>query len=144
MLNNLEKGDKVVIRNDQGETHTVTVLSVKIDYERTGAFVRFDYINYAEASPMRRTAYPKELMSIISKAVVKKIDPKESRPGDTPTNVPRQAIVMNGKVYVEKTTDTQGSIPINQEIKTQVHESVKAPAKPVMERIKKSTSEVKK
>lgn len=144
MLNNLEKGDIVAIRNVDGATCSVTVLSVKIDYERPGAFVRFDYINYTEPSPMRRTAYPKELVSIIRKANVKVLDPKQPRPGDGAIKGTQKAVIIDGKVYVEKTPETQGAVPVNAEVKAQVHEAVKSPAKPVTSRIKKSTEEVKK
>lgn len=143
MLTNLEKGDTVALRDENGATKTVTVLSVKQDYEKAGAFVRFDYINYGEPSPMRRTAYPKELLSIIRKNTAKTIDPKLPRPGDAPAGSPIKAIVIDGKVYVEKTQGTQGEIPINREAKSQVHESVKAPAKPVTSRIRKSTDTAK-
>lgn len=135
MLNNLEKGDTVVIRDENGQTKQVTVLSVKIDYENPGSFVRFDYINYNEPSPMRRTAYPKEMVSIIRKNTVQKIDPLTARPGDQRT--PQKAVVIDGKVYVEKTQGTNEGIPLNTNVKnTQVHEAVKAPSKPVTSRIK--------
>lgn len=135
MLNNLEKGDTVVIRDENGQTKQVTVLSVKIDYERPGAFVRFDYINYNEPSPMRRTAYPKEMVSIIRKNAIPKIDPLAQRPGDQ--RGPQKAVVIDGKVYIEKTHVTTGDVPINKEAgNTQVHEAVKAPAKPVTSRIR--------
>lgn len=137
MLTNLEKGDTVAIRDENGQTKTVTVLSVKIDYEKPGSFVRFDYICYSEPSPMRRTAYPKELVSIIKKNTVPKIDPLAQRPGDMRT--PQKAVIIDGKTYVEKTQGITQGVPINEAVNTQVHEAAKAPAKPVTSRIKKST-----
>lgn len=143
MLNNLEKGDTVAIRDENGQTKQVTVLSVKIDYEKPGAFVRFDYINYNEPSPMRRTAYPKELMSIIKKNTVPKIDPLAQRPGDN--RPPQKAVIIDGKTYIQKTPETTRGVPLNPEASnTQVHKAVTAPAKPVQSRIKKSSDTVKK
>jgi hypothetical protein len=141
MLSNIEKGDTVVIRDTEGITHKVTVLSVKPDYERPGAFIRFDYINYGEASPMRRTAYPKELMSIVSKTQVHAPDPKAPRPGDGPANVPQSAVVLNGKVYVERPTGTAGSIPLTPGVP--VPEAIANGPKPVESRIKKHGPEPK-
>ncbi len=80
MHNNLEKGDVVAIRNAAGDTRQVTVLQVRQSYENPGQFLRFDYIDHAEASPMRRTAYPKELLQILKKNTTPKIDPKSDRP----------------------------------------------------------------
>lgn len=139
MLSNIEKGDTVVVRDPEGNTRNVVVLSVKPDYERPGGFVRFDYIDQNEASPMRRTAYPKELMSIVRKSTVKPLDPKAPRPGDESKGT-QQAIVINGKVYVERSTGTGQTVPVNPEASNtaQVHEAVAAPAKPVTSRLKKS------
>ena len=138
MLTNIEKGDIVVIKDPDGATKKVTVLAVKPDYERPGMFIRFDYIDYGEATPMRRTAYPRELLSIVQKTATKALDPKAPRPGDAPSNVPQKAIVIDGKVYIERTPPTSGSIPVNEAVTSQVHEAVKAPAKPVESRIKKA------
>jgi hypothetical protein len=138
MLSNIEKGDIVVIKDPDGATKKVTVLAVKPDYEHPGAFIRFDYIDYGEASPMRRTAYPRELLSIVQKTASKALDPKAPRPGDSAPQGPQKAIVIDGKVYVERTPPTQGSIPVNEAVTTQVHEAVKSPNKPVESRIKKA------
>lgn len=135
MLNNLEKGDVVAIRNSSGETKTVTVLQVKQDYERVGAFVRFDYIDHNEPSPMRRTAYPKELVQILKKNVMPKVDPKAERPI---FNTPQKAVIIDGKTYVEKTSNHQATVPVTEGAGPQVHAAVKAPAKPVESRIKKA------
>lgn len=138
MLNNIEKGDTVVIKDVEGITRTVTVLSVKTDYERPGSFIRFDYINPFEASPMRRTAYPKELMSIVRKSSIKTMDPKSPRPGDGTQQSPQKAIVIDGKVYVERNAQGTQAPPLNHSADTkQVHPAVTAPAQPVTERIKK-------
>lgn len=136
MLNNLEKGDIVAIRNSTGETRQVTVLAVKVDYERAGAFVRFDYIDYNEPSPMRRTAYPKELLQILQKNTTPKLDPKSLREGDL--SRPQKAVIIDGKTYVEKNMNHQQEIPVTAGVGSQVHESVKTPANPVTARIKKA------
>ncbi len=139
MLTNLEKGDVVAIKGPDGQTAVVTVLSVKIDYEHPGQFARFDYINYNEPSPMRRTAWPKELVQIIKKSPVKTVDPKSPRPGDAPAPSASEEIIINGKRYVQKVDNKSADVGavINKEAGAQVHESVKAPNKPVTSRINK-------
>jgi hypothetical protein len=138
MLTNLEKGDVVAIRNATGETRSVTVLSVKQDYDQPGAFLRFDYIDHAEPSPMRRTAYPKELVQILKKTTIPKLDPKAPRPGDSQT--PQKAVIIDGRTYVERSSQGQGSVEsvLVPSAGPQVHKAVKAPPKPVQERIKKA------
>lgn len=136
MLNNLEKGDIVAIKDTTGATHQVTVLSVRPDYDHPGSFVRFDYINYNEASPMRRTAYPKELMQILKKTTSRPLDPKAPRPGDARAAAPGR-IQLNGKVYMEVPTGTEGEVPLNPEGNKQVHPAVTSPQKPVTSRITK-------
>ena len=137
MLTKLEKGDVVAIRNAAGETKQVTVLSVKPDYDQVGAFLRFDYIDHSEASPMRRTAYPKELLQILKKSPIKTLDPKAPRPGDM--RKPQKVVIIDGRTYVERVTGEQGALPITEGVGPQVHQAVKAPAKPVQERIKKAS-----
>ncbi len=141
MLTNIEKGDLVVIKDAQtGTTHTVEVLSVKPDYERPGNFARFDYINRAESSPIRRTAWPKELLNIVRKTAVKAMDPKAQRPSEMNKPSASEEIIINGKRYVQKVDAKSQDLDkvINPEANTQVHEAVKAPAKPVTSRITKA------
>lgn len=87
---------------------------------------------------MRRTAYPKELLQILRKNTTPKLDPKAQRPGEMGNGAPQKAVIIDGKTYVEKVPVIQGEVPITPGAGTQVHEAVKAPAKPVTERIKKA------
>jgi hypothetical protein len=85
---------------------------------------------------MRRTAYPKELLQILKKTTIPKLDPKAPRPGDART--PGKAVIIDGRTYVERAPGEQGAIPVTDGAGPQVHEAVKAPAKPVKERIKRA------
>lgn len=112
MESNLEKGDTVALRDGR----SVEVLKVLPDYEKPGGFIRFDYVDHSEASPMRRTAYPSELLRIVRKTVKKTLDPFAVRPNDDPKPSPIPVSI------------------VNQEAGPQVHAAVKAPAKPVLKR----------
>jgi hypothetical protein len=130
MLANLEKGDTVAIIDELGHTHTVTVLQVKPDPEHPTSFARFDYIDHQEASPMRRTAWPKQLLRIIKKTEIKAIDPKTQRQSDFRT--PQKAVIIDGVTYAERRPGDQGPIPLNTNVPAP--EAVASPAKPVLSR----------
>lgn len=135
----LEKGDIVALKNGR----EVEVLTVKPDYEREGAVLRFDYIDRSEASPMRRTAYPSEINRVLRKNPRPAPDPKAQRPYDTPIAEPTKVIIVNGEEFVPKGPGTASKDPgkiINPAAQTQVHQAVTAPAKPVTSRIKKANS----
>jgi hypothetical protein len=130
----VEKGDIVALRDGR----TVEVLSVKPDYEHPGAIVRFDYVDRREASPMRRTDYPSLIINILRKGQPA-IDPKMPRPGDNRAPAPTKVIIVDGKKYIESGPGgPQGPVPLTEGAGTQVHEAVRAPAKPVTSRIKKA------
>jgi hypothetical protein len=130
----VEKGDIVALKDGR----EVEILAVKPDYEHPGAIMRFDYIYRKEASPMRRTEYPSCIVSILRKGTPP-IDPKAVRPGDNRQPAPTKVIIVDGKRYVEKPADgPQGAVPLTPGVGTQVHPAVKAPAKPVISRIKKA------
>ena len=130
MLANLEKGDTVAIIDELGHTHTVTVLQVKPDPEHPTSFARFDYIDHQEPSPMRRTAWPKQLLRIIKKTEIKAIDPKTQRQSDFRT--PQKAVIIDGVTYAERRPGDQGQIPLNTNVPAP--EAVASPAKPVLSR----------
>lgn len=110
----LEVHDIVALKDGR----EVEVLSIKPDYGQEGGFIRFDYLDRKEASPMRRTAYPSELIRILRKGNVPKApDPKERRPYDL--------------------KDDGAPLPVtivNEAANPQVHPAVRAPAKPVLKR----------
>jgi hypothetical protein len=133
MLLNLEKGDTVAIIDDLGHTHTVTVLQVKPDPEHPTSFARFDYIDHQETSPMRRTAWPKQLLRIIKKNEIKSLDPKEQRPSDFRTA--QKAVIVDGRTYVEKTPGDRQQIPLNPNVPAPV--AVAESPKPVLSRTNK-------
>ena len=133
MLTNLEKGDTVAIIDELGHTHTVTVLQVKPDPEHPTSFARFDYIDHQESSPMRRTAWPKQLLRIIKKSEIKQLDPKAQRPSDLITA--QNALIVNGKTYVERKPGQQPSIPLTPGVEAPA--AVAEPAKPVLSRTHK-------
>lgn len=117
MNQNLEVHDVVALRDGR----EVEVLSIKPDYGTEGGFIRFDYLDRKEASPMRRTAYPSELLRILRKGQINKApDPKEQRTYDLKDQTPPPTPV---------TIINEGANP-------QVHPAVKAPAKPVTSRTK--------
>ena len=130
MLANLEKGDTVAIIDELGHTHTVTVLQVKPDPEHPTSFARFDYIDHQEPSPMRRTAWPKQLLRIIKKTEIKAVDPKTQRQSDFRTA--EKAVVEDGRTYVERKPGYQADIPLTPGVPTP--EAVASPAKPVLSR----------
>ena len=130
MLANLEKGDTVAIIDELGHTHTVTVLQVKPDPEHPTSFARFDYIDHQAASPMRRTAWPKQLLRIIKKTEIKAIDPKKQRQSDFRT--PQKSVIIDGVIYAERRPGDQGQIPLNTNVPAP--EAVASPAKPVLSR----------
>jgi len=132
MLNNLEKGDTVAIIDDLGHTHTVTVLQVKPDPEHPTSFARFDYIDQQEPSPMRRTAWPKQLLRIIKKTEIKTLDPKSQRTSDFRT--PQKAVIIDGRTYVEKNPHDNIQVPLT--LGVNAPEAVASPAKPVLTRNK--------
>jgi len=106
----LEVGDIVALKDGR----EVEVLSIKKDYSTEGGFIRFDYLNRKEDSPMRRTAYPSDMVRIIRKNQINKMpDPKERWPHD---------VKDDGKDPLPVTV-------VSQEQKTQVHEPVPAPVK---------------
>lgn len=110
----VEKGDIVAMRDGR----RVEVLSVRLDGD---ALLRFDYIDRQEVSPMRRTAYPSEMGSILRKAERPPTDPKKVRVYDEPVLPPTKVEI------------------VNQDVGPQVHPAVKAPAKPVLRRVKTDT-----
>ena len=130
MLTNLEKGDTVAIIDELGHTHTVTVLQVKPDPEHPTSFARFDYIDHQEPSPMRRTAWPKQLLRIIKKTEIKVLDPKVQRQSDFRT--PQKAVIIDGVTYAEKRPGDNVVIPINQNVSAS--KVVSSPPKPVTSR----------
>ena len=130
MLLNLEKGDTVAIIDELGHTHTVTVLQVKPDPEHPTSFARFDYIDHQEPSPMRRTAWPKQLLRIIKKSEIKQLDPKAQRPSDFRTA--EKAVIVDGRTYVERKPGQEKPIPLTPGVLAP--EAVASPAKPVLSR----------
>lgn len=111
----LEVHDIVALRDGR----EVEVLSIKPDYGVEGGFIRFDYLDRKEASPMRRTAYPSELRCILRKSTAAKApDPKVQRPYDLKDQQPSPLPVT----------------VVNEAANPQVHKAVKAPAKPVLRR----------
>ncbi len=136
MNGKVEKGDTVAIKDGAGGTKSVTVMSVKPDYERPGHFLRFDYIDPNESSPMRRTAWPTEMVQIIRKNPNPSPDPKQPRGYDNPTSDPQKVIVVDGREYIQKSPTGQQSPAsiINPEAGKQVHLAVGSPAKPVQSR----------
>lgn len=132
MNSKVEKGDTVALRDGR----SVTVMSVKPDYE-TGGFVRFDFIDPSEASPMRRTAYPSDLLQILRKNPTPMPDPKAVRSYDDPEAGPQKVIIVDGQEYISRGPVKANTSPesiINPNAGAQVHQAVKAPAKPVMRR----------
>lgn len=132
MLLNLEKGDTVAIIDELGHTHTVTVLQVKPDPEHPRSFARFDYIDHQEPSPMRRTAWPKQLLRIIKKSEIKVLDPKAQRSTDFRTA--QKAVIVDGRTYVEKNPGDRQQIPLTPGVEASA--VVAEPAKPVLSRNK--------
>ena len=130
MLANLEKGDTVAIIDELGHTHTVTVLQVKPDPEHPTSFARFDYIDHQEPSPMRRTAWPKQLLRIIKKTEIKALDPKTQRQSDFRTA--QKAVIVDGRTYVEKNPGDRQEVPLTPGVPAP--EAVASPAKPVLSR----------
>ena len=130
MLANLEKGDTVAISDELGHTHTVTVLQVKPDPEHPTSFARFDYIDHQESSPMRRTAWPKQLLRIIKKTEIKALDPKTQRQSDFRTA--QKAVIVDGRTYVEKNPGDRQEVPLTPGVPAP--EAVASPAKPVLSR----------
>lgn len=138
----VEKGDFVAIKDGHGGTMEVEVMSVKPDYEKN-SFLRFDYINHQETSPMRRTAWPSDMIRVLRKNPNPLPDPKAIRPYDNPIGgKPDGSVIIDGKVYVPQGKAEVSKDPaaiINPEAsQTQVHDAVKSPSKPVGGRIKKS------
>ena len=133
MLTNLEKGDTVAIIDELGHTHTVTVLQVKPDPEHPTSFARFDYIDHQESSPMRRTAWPKQLLRIIKKSEIKQLDPKAQRPSDFRTA--EKAVIVDGRTYVERKPGQERPIPLTPGVEAPA--AVAEPAKPVLSRTHK-------
>ena len=127
----VEKGDIVALRDGR----TVEVLSVKPDYEKQGAILRFDFIDRNERSPMRRTEYPSIIINILRKGK-QAPDPKAVRPHDNRDSI-QKVIVVDGKEYIQKDPGITGASPaavLNQDAGPQVHPAVKAPVKPVLKR----------
>lgn len=117
----VEKGDVVALKDGK----RVEVLSVKLDHEKgPGAIYRFDYIDRAEASPMRRVGYPSEISSILRKNPNPTTDPLKVRPYDNNTHIQ--------KVQVVPSADPAAIV--NTAAQTQVHEAATKPAKPVVSR----------
>lgn len=88
---------------------------------------------------MRRTAYPKELVQILRKNTTPKMDPKAPHPGDNHKS--SKAVIIDGKIYVEKTAGEEGPVPLTEGVGHQVHQAVKAPSKPVTTRIKQGKTQ---
>lgn len=105
----VEKGDIVALKDGR----RVEILSVRLDGE---SLLRFDYLDRMELSPMRRTAYPSELGSILRKSERPKVDPKVERTYDNPPIPPTKVEIVNPLAG------------------PQVHPAVKAPAQPVLRR----------
>lgn len=137
MNHKVEKGDILALKGGK----TVEVLSVKPDYEREDSILRFDYIDRSELSPMRRTAYPSEIINILRKNQRPSPDPKSVRSYDNPVAKPTKVIIVDGKEYIEKDNNAGSVSPssvLTPGAGTQVHSAVAAPAKPVISRIKKA------
>lgn len=154
-MQTVEKGDTVAIRSGGVET-SVEVVSVRPDYERPGHFLRFDYINHAEASPMRRTAWPSDMIRVVRKNQRPAPDPKETRAYDLKDS--KGEIVIDGKAYLPHHTAVAGCVIIDGKVfipkghvtaspspeaiinpaaaAAQVHTAVAKPARPVQARIK--------
>lgn len=71
----IEKGDIVALKTG-GE---VEILSVKMDGDELR---RFDYVDRRDASPMRKTAYPSEILRLLRKGVIRNPNPLAERPYD--------------------------------------------------------------
>lgn len=133
MNGSVEKGDIIALTGNR----RVEVLSVRVDYEKPGQILRFDFIDRSEASPFRRVGYPSEILSILQKNQNKAPDPKAERSYDNAKADPQKVIIVDGKEYVPKNRDGNGKDPanvVNPDVGPQVHEAVKAPAKPVLTR----------
>lgn len=117
----VEKGDTVALKDGR----SVEVLKVLQDYDKPGQFVRFDYVDNNEPSPMRRTAWPSDLLRILRKCTKAKLDPKAERPNDNPKIPPTDVNI------------------VNKEAAPHVHPAVTKPAQPVLTRNKKDTDKVK-
>jgi hypothetical protein len=71
MINSkVERGDTLVLKSGVN----VVVQSTKYEGD---TLIRFDYVNNAEDSPMRRTAWPSDIMTLLRKA------PKVQMPADS-------------------------------------------------------------
>lgn len=92
-MNQLEKGDIVAIK---GRATEVEVQSVRKDGDH---IIRFDYLDRSEASPMRRTAYPSELISILRKNTRNVLPPKAVHPSDHKEFVQPVVVVKKEEGY---------------------------------------------
>lgn len=131
----LEKGDIVALKNGK----RVEIQSVRMDGDR---LIRFDYLDRTEASPMRRTAYPSELLQILIKHPKQSPDPKEVRHYDAKEAVQKVVVVKKEEGYSldgQPQGDAQidEALPITSGLKT-TNEAVVTKAKPVVTRIKRA------
>lgn len=107
----VEKGDVLALKDGR----EVEVLSVKTNGDE---MYRFDFIDRKEESPMRRTAYPSEILRLIRKNQRPPFDPKVEQSYDNPKAPPLPVTI------------------VNQDAGPQVHPAVKQPAQPVQRRTK--------
>lgn len=132
----LERGDVVALKNGiQAE-----VQSVRMDGER---LIRFDYINRSEASPMRRTAYPSELLQVLRKNPNKPPAPTTVRSADHKDHVQKVVVVKKEEGYeVPDASKPAGAVTIEQAAPltpgVDVPAAVIARPKPVVTRIKRT------
>lgn len=77
----IEKGDIIALKDGR----EVEVLSIRMDGDR---MLRFDYLDRKEASPMRKTAYPSEIRSLLRKNTRTPFNPKAAQAYDNPTVKP--------------------------------------------------------
>lgn len=73
----IEKGDIVALKDGR----EVEVLSVKKDGNELR---RFDYVDRATESPMRKTEYPSAILRLLRKGNLRKVDPLAVLPHDNP------------------------------------------------------------
>lgn len=119
ITNKIERGDILALKDGR----QVEVLTVRMEGEELR---RFDYIDRSESSPMRKTAYPSEINTVIRKSIMKKPpEPLATRPHDN---------AMPGPIPVTV---------VNLEANKYVHPAVLQPAQPVLSR-GKTDLEIKK
>lgn len=113
ITNQIERGDILALKDGR----QVEVLTVRMEGEELR---RFDYIDRNEVSPMRKTAYPSEINTLIRKSVAKKAPgPLETRTHDNPVPKPIPVTVVNHEANPEAhPAVSQAPAPVLQRGKT--------------------------